>query len=202
MRAVQERRGPGGGTPASAASSVGLEERGLRVLVGRASSAELRTSSGSGTHGVGARRGRGSRATASTGGSVPGQRVEGGRIEARLGRGLAVPAARSRRTRGGRRLHGVAGAPEDRAQRGAGEEEHADERQQDAEDLRAGAFPRRARRGSRAGRRPSRRAREPSASISPTTVTPEPELERARRRRASCASPSARRAGPGRPGAR
>ena len=135
---------------------VGLEERCLRVVgrvvVGRLN--EQRTSERAAW-----RRGRGSRGRRRRAARA-GQRLERRRIVGSCsGTGSAAAGARSRRTRRRRAAHGVPGAADDRAERGAGEEEHADERQQDAEDRRAGRADPERDETSRAARRPSRRAR-------------------------------------------
>ena len=72
---------------------------------------------------------------------LPAAPITGPSPAARRSRGPVVErrllAARAARLRGGR-LHPVAGAAEDRPERGAGEEQRADEQQQDPEDGRAG----------------------------------------------------------------
>ena len=105
---------------------------------------------------------------------------------ARLAR--AARACRSRRTRAETVLHGVARAVDERADRGAGQEE----RPRRAPRARRGSSSRSSRRPGRAatrarGRR-SRRGREPSASISPSTREARARTGRRRPRAARCGS--------------
>ena len=107
-----------------------------------------------------------------------------------------LPAARAARLRS-RRLHPVAGAAEDRAERRAREQERADEQQQDPEDGRAGRAERQRRPRLRASDRDSRPGHGRGRSSVRARARRAPSGTGARRR-ARSAPPSgsrARRAG-------